>query len=591
MKNTNTFFIMMLLLAATVSANAQSWTITGNSATNPQTNFIGTKDNKALVFKTNNTEHMRIQATGQIGIKGNLNIDSGFALLMSNHRALIVDSLRGNTYLGNGISVNTFAYDNTASGYQALHANYVGGANTANGFQALYANISGVGNTASGYQSMYNNSGSYSTAYGYQALYFNSGVYNSANGYQALYSNNTGRNNIANGSYALYNNSTGSDNTSTGVSSMDENTTGIFNVADGGSALFNNSTGSYNTASGYSAIYNNTSGNYNTAVGYWALNQNYDASYNTAVGMYAGTSTHGWNNTFIGSETDVAASDIYNGTALGNSVMITASNQVRIGNNFVTSIGGFANWTNISDGRVKKNIKENVPGLAFINKLKPVTYNLDMDAVDKIVQRPAIKDKDGKSFALKTSQAEINARNAKQQIVYTGFVAQDVEKAAKEVNYDFSGVDAAKNDKDLYGLRYSEFVVPLVKAVQELAKQNDELKSRIEKLEAALSEKNSDDALSASSQNASIADAELGQNIPNPFDHTTTINYTLPQQYSSAKIVITDMSGKTINQFNISGTGKGSIQTDASQFSSGVYQYSLIIDGKLIDTKRMEHLK
>ena len=59
-------------------------------------------------------------------------------------------------------------------------------------------------------------------------------------------------------------------------------------------------------------------------------------------------------------------------------------------------------------------------------------------------------------------------------MVYTGFVAQDVEKAARELNYDFSGVDAAKNDKDLYGLRYSEFVVPLVKAVQELSAKNDE---------------------------------------------------------------------------------------------------------------------
>ena len=42
-----------------------------------------------------------------------------------------------------------------------------------------------------------------------------------------------------------------------------------------------------------------------------------------------------------------------------------------------------------------------------------------------------------------------------------------MEEAAKSVGYDFSGVDAPKNDKDFYGLRYAEFVVPLVKAVQE----------------------------------------------------------------------------------------------------------------------------
>src|SRR4029079_10043451 len=93
---------------------------------------------------------------------------------------------------------------------------------------------------------------------------------------------------------------------------------------------------------------------------------------------------------------------------------------------------------------------------------------------DKIMQRPVVKDKDGKLITQRPSQSEINARNEKQQKVYTGFVAQDVEKAAKDLNYDFSGVDAAKNDKSMYGLRYSEFVVPLVKAVQELSKQNDE---------------------------------------------------------------------------------------------------------------------
>ena len=35
-----------------------------------------------------------------------------------------------------------------------------------------------------------------------------------------------------------------------------------------------------------------------------------------------------------------------------------------------------------------------------------------------------------------------------QKIQFTGFLAQEVEKAAKQINYDFSGVDVPKNDKD-----------------------------------------------------------------------------------------------------------------------------------------------
>ncbi len=56
------------------------------------------------------------------------------------------------------------------------------------------------------------------------------------------------------------------------------------------------------------------------------------------------------------------------------------------------------------------------------------------------------------------------------------------------MNYDFSGVDAPKNQNDLYGLRYDEFVVPLVKAVQELAIKNDSLKSNNANLNSALSD-------------------------------------------------------------------------------------------------------
>ena len=52
-------------------------------------------------------------------------------------------------------------------------------------------------------------------------------------------------------------------------------------------------------------------------------------------------------------------------------------------------------------------------------------------------------------------------------IVRTGFIAQEVEAAAKKVGFDFDGVSTPQNETDLYGIRYAEFVVPLVKAMQE----------------------------------------------------------------------------------------------------------------------------
>jgi trimeric autotransporter adhesin len=166
--------------------------------------------------------------------------------------------------------------------------------------------------------------------------------------------------------------------------------------------------------------------------------------------------------------------------AVGNFATATGSNQVRLGNAFTESIGGYAQWTNISDGRYKKNIQENVKGLDFIMKLRPVTYQLDITGISKKLNEGGGKEKDEFS---KKAIAE------KEKAVVTGFVAQEVEKAAKEAGYNFSGVDIPKRENEFYGLRYSEFVVPLVKAVQEqqqmineLKKQNADMQKQINEL-------------------------------------------------------------------------------------------------------------
>jgi photosystem II stability/assembly factor-like uncharacterized protein len=85
--------------------------------------------------------------------------------------------------------------------------------------------------------------------------------------------------------------------------------------------------------------------------------------------------------------------------------------------------------------------------------------------------------------------------------------------------------------------------------------------------------------------------ALLQQNIPNSFSSSTTISYTLPQQYSSAKIIITGRNGNIVKQVNLSNKDKGIIQVDASSFMPGIYEYSLIVDGKLISTKQMMIIK
>ncbi len=47
-------------------SNTRPWLLTGNSGTNPSTNFLGTTDNQALVIRTNNQERMRVLSTGNL---------------------------------------------------------------------------------------------------------------------------------------------------------------------------------------------------------------------------------------------------------------------------------------------------------------------------------------------------------------------------------------------------------------------------------------------------------------------------------------------------------------------------------------------
>jgi hypothetical protein len=145
--------------------------------------------------------------------------------------------------------------------------------------------------------------------------------------------------------------------------------------------------------------------------------------------------------------------------------MWAATNQVRIGNNQITGIGGQVGWSSFSDKRIKTNIQENVPGIKFIKLLKPVTYNFDA----------------AKEYALahngkKDDTPDYPGKNDIEKIKFSGFLAQDVEAAAKSIGYDFSGVDAPKDANGIYGLRYAEFVVPMVKAMQEQQAQIEELK-------------------------------------------------------------------------------------------------------------------
>src|SRR4030095_3427865 len=220
-----------------------------------------------------------------------------------------------------------------------------------------------------------------------------------------------------------------------------------------------NVSGLDNTFVGVRAGDANTASN-NTFLGTDAGGGNTTGTGNTCIGKNTALSNNsGDNNTIVGFNANVINND--NSTVLGNGASVNGSNRVRIGNSAITLIEGQVDWTFPSDARFKFNVHdENVPGLSFINKLRPVTYQFDARKFDEHVMQQL-------PDSLRQMIMEGNDYSINSNRIMTGFLAQELEQACNELNYSFSGLHVPGNETDHYGIAYGSFVPLLVKAIQE----------------------------------------------------------------------------------------------------------------------------
>lgn len=216
-----------------------------------------------------------------------------------------------------------------------------------------------------------------------------------------------------------------------------------------------NATGSINrnTAIGDSALRYNK-GEDNTAVGEQALRNN-NGDYNTAIGKNAGGFMENSSNaTAIGynslNTTDV--SGFTNITGVGQNSTVTGSNQLMLGNSETTPYA----WNALqlrSDKRDKSDIKPISFGLDFINRLNPVLYKWDIRNGNK-----------GK-------------RN------HSGLIAQELKEVMEDMGIDFGVYQDHKvnGGSDVLTVGYEELIAPLIKSVQDLSKEVEELKKELGK--------------------------------------------------------------------------------------------------------------
>jgi hypothetical protein len=95
------------------------------------------------------------------------------------------------------------------------------------------------------------------------------------------------------------------------------------------------------------------------------------------------------------------------------------------------------------------------------------------------------------------------------------------------------------------------------------------------------------------SQQVTLASGKaiLYQNNPNPANDETSIGYYLSDGTVSAQIVFFDMYGKEIKRVDLENRGNAKLDVNTKDLDAGIYSYSLIVDGKVMDTLKMMRTK
>ncbi len=222
-------------------------------------------------------------------------------------------------------------------------------------------------------------------------------------------------------------------------------------------------------------------------------------------------------------------------------------------NNFYNNFG----YT-FSDRKIKSNIRDIESALDIILKMDGRKYDVKPPVHGLSKQKEGTLKKDD-----------------------YGFIAQDFMKVLPEL-VKFDSVTS------LYAINYTGLIPIIVEAMKDQQTTIDELTKRVEALEGdGNSIEKSASIETVNTTNKVAESCMLEQNIPNPFSDNTRIDMYLPESVSNAVMYIYNMQGKQIEMFKIQERGNTSVTISGYTLEAGMYLYTLIADGKEVDTKKM----
>lgn len=209
-----------------------------------------------------------------------------------------------------------------------------------------------------------------------------------------------------------------------------------------------------------------------------------------------------------------------------------------------------------SDENIKSNIKEISKPFQILEKLEGKSYDL-----------------------LAYSQGLKKDKEKKEKQQEYGFIAQEF----MEVLPELTKFDSTNN---LYAINYIGVIPILVEALKEQQETIETMSKQISSMSS-----NTKSAFISSGSETLVDetnnDASLSQNFPNPFSENTLIEMYIPKSITYANLYIYNMQGKQISQYKISEREYSSITIDGFNLEAGMYLYTLIADGKEVDTKKM----
>jgi hypothetical protein len=226
-------------------------------------------------------------------------------------------------------------------------------------------------------------------------------------------------------------------------------------------------------------------------------------------------------------------------------------------------------WAGYFDGDVKITGSGSVTGMWTTSDKR---FKKDVTSLIGVTEK--LKKVGGYTYSFKTEEYKSSGFDGRKHI---GVLAQEIKEVFPEL--------VKEDGNGFYAVDYQGLVPVLIEGFKEQQKQIEKLENA---LQTAISK--NDQLRSTPSQNIDLSDKNsivLDQNVPNPFAETTVINYNLPSDFTKAQIIFTTNEGRIIKTIDITVKGKGSLNVFANDLTSGMYSYSLVVDGRTIDTKKM----